>query len=188
MTPPSPTSVWAPTSIHRLLSHTLLGSCSAAPPDGLTRNVSVSLGLVGLPGSLAHVLPASATRHRPPPSLGAVRTTFPRVHSGGTLARQRPRAARRSIACSGSRRLARGQDRGPGMSFRAVPLGRAGLCQDGPGQGRSREERRLSWRCRRQALGAARASLRSSPHPGRAGSPVSHWGGGRGCSGARAGR
>lgn len=47
--------------------------------------------------------------------------------------------------------------------------------------------RPLSRRCRGQALGASRASLRSPPRPGRANSPVSQWGGGSDGRGAGAG-
>lgn len=74
------------------------------------------------------------------------------------------------------------------MSFCAVPLGRAGLCRAGPGQGRRGGRAAPESAVPEQALGAARASLRSPPRPGRAGSPVSHWGGGSGGSGAGAGR
>lgn len=61
---------------------------------------------------------------------------FPGCIEAGPCFGQDPRPARRSVACSGARGLARGQGQRPGMSYRVVPLGRAWMCLAVPGQDR----------------------------------------------------
>lgn len=141
------------------LSHSRLGSSPAAPPAGPTGSAG-SRGETGVGWAPPAPSPRAPGRgHQAPPSRWAQNGLhFPGCKATGPLARRGPRAARRSVACSGARVLARGRERRPGMSCRAVPPGRAGLRRAGSGQGR-------------RAGSGGTASVSAVPRTGARGSP-----------------